>query len=301
MLAGVACATLAAAALAGVGPQVARLARFSLPLALLIAITNAIVVRDGLTVLVRFGEIPPFGQVDVTLEALAYGLLLALRVVVVVLPFALVAATVDPDVVLRGMRRLSFRSALTAALATRMIPVLTRDARRMEDARRCRPGGTDGSVGRLAVARAVTAGALDRSVDVAATLELRGFANARRAPHEAGPPLSRHDVAVAASAAGLFLLCAAGLAEGVATVDPYPTFGLRPAWRRGSTRPRSSRSRCCRLRAGGGSSREHADLRAVRGTAIRAVPGRRCATYRCTSMPASSSSWRGSRRPASRR
>ena len=226
VLAGVACATLAAAALAGVGPQVARLARFSLPLALLIAITNAIVVRDGLTVLVRFGEIPPFGQVDVTLEALAYGLLLALRVVVVVLPFALVAATVDPDVVLRGMRRLSFRSALTAALATRMIPVLTRDARRMEDARRCRPGGTDGSVGRLAVVRAVTAGALDRSVDVAATLELRGFANARRAPHEAGPPLSRHDVAVAASAAGLFLLCAAGLAEGVATVDPYPTFGL---------------------------------------------------------------------------
>ena len=73
MLAGVACATLAAAALAGVGPQVARLARFSLPLALLIAIVNAIVVRDGLTVLVRFGEIPPFGQVDVTLEALAYG------------------------------------------------------------------------------------------------------------------------------------------------------------------------------------------------------------------------------------
>jgi energy-coupling factor transport system permease protein len=227
VLGGVACATLAAAALAGVGPQVARLARFSLPLALLIAITNAIVVREGLTVLVRFGEIPPFGQVDVTLEALAYGLLLALRVVVVVLPFALVAATVDPDVVLRGMRRMSFRSALTAALATRMIPVLTRDARRMDEARRCRPGAdTDGLAGRLAVVRAVTAGALDRAVDVAATLELRGFANARCAPHEAGPPLSRHDASVAISAAALLVLCAAGLAAGVATVDPYPTFEL---------------------------------------------------------------------------
>ena len=43
-----------------------------------------------------------------------------------------------------GDVRLSFRSALTAALATRMIPVLTRDARRMEDARRCRPGGSVG-------------------------------------------------------------------------------------------------------------------------------------------------------------
>jgi energy-coupling factor transport system permease protein len=227
VLAGVACATLAAAALAGVGPQVARLARFALPLALLIALTNAIVVREGLTVLVRFGELPPLGQVDVTLEALAYGFVLAMRVLVVVLPFALVAATVNPDVVLRAMRRLSFRSALTAALATRMVPVLTRDARRMEQARRCRPdAGTRPAAAKLTIVRAVTSGALDRAVDVAATLELRGFAGARRGRREPGPPWSRHDVSVALAAAALLLLAVYGVATGVAVVDPYPTFEM---------------------------------------------------------------------------
>ncbi len=56
-----------------IGPDLARAARFAVPLALLLAVVNALVVRDGLTVIARFGEVPPFGQIDVTLEALAYG------------------------------------------------------------------------------------------------------------------------------------------------------------------------------------------------------------------------------------
>jgi len=62
------------------------------------------------------------------LEATAYGGVLALRAVALVLAGALYAAAVDPDEVLRLFRRVSFRSALTAALATRMVPVLARDA-----------------------------------------------------------------------------------------------------------------------------------------------------------------------------
>ncbi len=227
VLAAVAIAVLGGAALAGVGAQVARVARFALPLAMLIAIVNAIVVRDGLTVILRFGEIPPFGQVDVTLEALAYGALLGLRVVVVVLPFALVAATVDPDVVLRMMRRFSLRSALTATLATRMVPVLARDAQRMELARRCRPDGDLSTPrARLAVIRAVTSGALDRAVDVAATLELRGYATHTRTPRDRGEPWSRHDFGVGAAALALFALGIWGVASGVATLDAYPSFEL---------------------------------------------------------------------------
>ena len=53
---------------------------------------------------------------------------------------ALYTVAVDPDEVLRLFRRVSFRSALTATLATRMVPVLVRDSRRLADAQRCRPG-----------------------------------------------------------------------------------------------------------------------------------------------------------------
>jgi energy-coupling factor transport system permease protein len=61
----------------------------------------------------------------------------------------------------------------------------------------------------VAVLRAVTAGALDRATDVAATLEVRGFASGRRPPR-LERPWSRHDVAFAASAVGLCLLALAG-------------------------------------------------------------------------------------------
>ncbi len=228
ILVAVAIAALGAAALCGVGGEVARAARFAASLALLVAVVNALVVREGLTVLVRFGEVPPFGQVDVTLEALVYGLLLGLRVFVIVVCFALLAATVDPDAVLRGMRRISFRSALTAALATRMVPVLTRDARRMDEARRCRPGGDAHSRGaRIALVRAVSSGALDRAVDVAATLELRGYTTARRPPRGSASavgasPWSRHDLSVGAAACALIALNVWALATGVASLDPYP-------------------------------------------------------------------------------
>ncbi len=223
LLGAVAVAVVCAGVLAGVGPDLARTARFAVPLAILLALINGVVVREGLTVLARFGEVPPFGQIDITREALVYGLLVALRVIVVVLAFGLLVATVDPDEVLRGMRRVSFRSALTAVLATRMVPVLTRDAQRMDLALRARSDLDRSSAGtRVAVVRALAAGALDRAVDVAATLELRGYATRRRAAPRARVPWSRHDAGVFAAALVLSLLALWTVIAGAAAVDPYP-------------------------------------------------------------------------------
>jgi energy-coupling factor transport system permease protein len=140
-------------------------ARFTIPLACLIAIVNPFVVHDGLTVFFRLGEVTPFGQVDLTVEALVYGLLLGARVVAVALCCALFVAAVDPDETLRLFRRISFRSALTAALAARLMPVVARDARRMADASACRPGAPPG---RVAVMRAVATSALDHAFAAAA-------------------------------------------------------------------------------------------------------------------------------------
>src|SRR5205807_5920081 len=120
---------------------------------------------DGLTVIVRLGELPILGHTDVTLEATAYGGVLALRMLALILCGALYTAAVDPDEVLRLFRRVSFRSALTATLSTRMVPILIRDSRRLADAQRCRPPGARGAPGarasRVALMRAATAGLLD--------------------------------------------------------------------------------------------------------------------------------------------
>jgi len=215
--AALACVLLAAAG-AQAGVVVGRVLAWSLPFAVVIAAVNALVVRDGLTVIARLGAVPPLGQVDVTLEALTYGGVLGLRALVVIGCFALHSAVVDPDDLLRAFRRISYRSALTAALATRLVPVLGRDARRLHDAQRCRPGR---AASRLAIVRAVTAGALDRAVDVAATLEVRGYGAGGRPPAQSRP-WSRHDVAFAASALALTALALAAALAGWEPFAAYP-------------------------------------------------------------------------------
>ena len=179
ILAALAAAITGAALLAHAGRLLLRAALFGVPFALLIALVNPLVADEGLTVLWRFGELGPLGKVDVTLEGLAFGAILGLRALLIVLASAaLLTATVDADELLRGFRRISVRSALTAALAVRLVPVLGRDARRLADARRCRPDATPrpGAAERLQIVRAVATGALDRALDVAATLEVRGYA-----------------------------------------------------------------------------------------------------------------------------
>ena len=226
-LAAIAVAIVGAGVLAGAGRILLRAALYGVPFAIVIALINPLVTDEGLTVLLRLGDIGPLGKLDVTLEGLTFGAVLGLRALLVVLASgALLGATVDADELLRGFRRTSVRSALTAALAVRLVPVLGRDARRLADARRCRPGATPkpGAAERLQIVRAVATGALDRALDVAATLEVRGYATAAATggPPRLHEPWSRHDLAFAASAAGLVVLAAGARLLGVAGYDAYP-------------------------------------------------------------------------------
>lgn len=247
-------AVLGAAVGAGVGARIARSLRTAMIVALPIVLINVLVSRQGLTVFARLGDLGPFGQGDLTLEALVYGGVIALKVTLLISITGLAGLAIDPDELLRIFRRLSFRSALTATLATRMLPVLAADSQRLAEAQRTRPGGAAGGArGRVALVSAIVAGSLDRAMDVAATLEVRGFAAARRAPRTHGSglargasrlrgaavvrgaersrnslrrPLSRHDIAFAASALAVLALALAGRLTDVASFDAYPQIEL---------------------------------------------------------------------------
>jgi energy-coupling factor transport system permease protein len=213
---------IGAAVAAGVGAELLRTAILAVPFALLIAIVNPLVYQEGDTLLVRGGTV--LGrQFDVTLEALAAGGLAGLRVIAFVMAFGLFSACVDPDQMLRLFRRVSYRSALTASLATRLVPVLARDALRMGDAARCRPERP----GRLAVARAAVGGALERAVDVAAALEVRGYSAAAKPARGQAPPWSRHDVRVAGAAAVVATATIALRALGAGEVTEYPLLEIQ--------------------------------------------------------------------------
>ena len=218
-LGGVVVAIVGAGIAAGLGREMRRAAPLAVSLAIVIALINALVSRDGLTVIVRLGNLPVLGHTDVTWEASVYGLILGLRAVALIMCSALYTAAVNPDEVLKLFRRVSFRSALTATLATRMVPVLIRDARRLTDAQRCRPGRPPS---RVALMRAATSGVLDRALDVAAALEVRGYGRPGRPP-SVRRPWSRHDLAFAASAVAVLALSVAARVFDLAQFSAYPS------------------------------------------------------------------------------
>jgi energy-coupling factor transport system permease protein len=230
-LAALALAVLGAGACAGVGRRLAGTLRTALIVGLPIVAINVLASREGLTVFARLGNLGPFGQGDLTVEAVVYGAVIALKVTLLMLITTLASLAVDPDELLRGFRRLSFRSALTASLATRMIPVLGADAQRLAEAQRTRPENPARGVrGRVALLSAIVGGSLERSMEVAATLELRGFAVAaegrprprRSSDRRMRRPWSRHDLAFLCSTFAVIALALAGRLSGAASFEAYP-------------------------------------------------------------------------------
>ncbi|MGI8429844.1 MAG: energy-coupling factor transporter transmembrane component T [Solirubrobacteraceae bacterium] len=226
-------AIVAAGIGARVGYELRRAALLAVPLAIAITLINALATRDGLTVIARLGDLPVLGHTDITLEAIAYGAILGLRAIALILCGALYTAAVDPDQVLALFRRISFHSALSAVLATRMVPVLIRDSSRLADAQRCRPPGArsgrrrrwwaPGSPSsRVQLLRAASTNVLDRALDVAAALEVRGYGVARR-PDRIRESCSRHDLAFGAAALGVLAIAIGARIARLAPFQAYPS------------------------------------------------------------------------------
>lgn len=166
------------AVIAGYASGAGRAVRFSLRIGLFLLITmvvvNAVVTSRGATVLARLGEWPLLGRVDVTAEAIAAGAVIGLRALGTMVVIGVWSACVDPDRVLRATHGVARRSALTATLISRLVPLAAGDQARLGEAARLRGPGAE-PVGRAAMVNRILAGSLDRAVDVAATLELRGY------------------------------------------------------------------------------------------------------------------------------
>jgi energy-coupling factor transport system permease protein len=183
---------------AGAGRAVRASLRLALPLLLFMVLVNALVSHRGDTVLVRGWEIPVLGNTDVTLESLAAGATIGLRVVAVVLVFAVYSACVDPDRVLRLLRPLARRSAMTAGLVTRMVPLAAADGARLREAAALR----------------------GPAADVAATLELRGHSLGARPSMRREP--TREDAPLLGTAAVILIVAVAARIAGAGGFETYP-------------------------------------------------------------------------------
>ena len=215
---------IAAGYASGAGASLKQPLRWSIALGLMVIVVNGLASQRGATILLRGWDLPVLGQIDISAEALAEGGVLALRIIVALLVFAVWSACVDPDRVLRAIRPIASRSALTATVIARMAPLAAADIARLREAGRLR-GPSAVPLGRAALARRMVAGSLDRSVDVAATLELRGYGLGVRSrlPRHAREP---GEIALVCAGASTLVAMVVAAAAGVAGFEAYPRISI---------------------------------------------------------------------------
>jgi energy-coupling factor transport system permease protein len=225
-----AAATLGAAMLLAAAPPPRRIyAVTAVGSGVILFAINPFVAVQGLTVLWQGPHIPIL-DMQITAEELAYGAGAGMRVAASALAVAAFVRLVDADLLLRAVARVAPRSAMIAALSTRMLPALERDAAgiviaaRTRAARLTTPRAAAGLLGPL------LATSLERSLSVAEAMEARGYGGpSRTRATERGA--NRREWAVGVIGAAALALVAAGLAGGATAYRYYDTLGdpLHPA------------------------------------------------------------------------
>jgi energy-coupling factor transport system permease protein len=115
------------------------------------------------------------------------------------LAFAAYALLLDHDRLLLAGGRLR-RSVLAIALATRLLPTLERDASGFVEALRGRGVAVEGLRGRARLMSPLVAGSLERSLNLAESMEARGFGRPGRTRAPSPPWSNRDRVALAGAA-----------------------------------------------------------------------------------------------------
>jgi len=157
---------------------------FGFLLGVVMIFINAIIVNQGNTVLLEATfDVPTLGTPRITLEAIFYGLMWALKVVAIMSAFTLFNFTVHPDDQMLTMiqLRLPYKSVLVTSLSSRFAPTIFEDYDRLSEALRSR--GLEMDKGRLLRRIAnrtrllipLLANSLDRTVQVAEAMESRAF------------------------------------------------------------------------------------------------------------------------------
>lgn len=160
--------------------------KYSLFLMALIMIINVMVVRLGETVLYQSPNLPWLGKLTVTLEALAFGAGMGIRLLIIISIFCLYTYAIHPDKVLKIFSRGGNKSVLVVILSTRLFPLLMKDYARITEVQRCRgvkfdTGGWWQRVRNfLPVISVLLLSSLERAMKLAESMYARGYGSGNR-------------------------------------------------------------------------------------------------------------------------
>lgn len=164
----------------------AKTLKYSIPLLVLILLINALLNKNGATVLYKGASLPLLGQIRITWEATAYSLVMGLRMLVFLGILALTLRWLPADRALGLAAKVAKKSAVTAMMTTRLIPYLAEQSQQIGDVMRTRGVRLDeGNVIRRLAARrpllnVLLISSLEGSWQVAEAMEARGFGQGKR-------------------------------------------------------------------------------------------------------------------------
>lgn len=194
---------------------------------ILIMVVNPLVIRAGATVIWRGPVLPLLGSLDVSLEAVYFGAVSGLRLLVVMSVFCLYNLMVNPDQALNLFSRTAGKSVLMVALATRMFPTMVRDLKRIKEVMQLRgvdfeQGGPGERIKKYAgLYNVLLLSSLEGSMEIAESMQARAYGSGRRTVYSRNL-LRPRDYLCAGG--GLLALSAAvwGLSNGCGHYEFYP-------------------------------------------------------------------------------
>ena len=194
---------------------------------LTLALMNPFVSAEGNLIIWQGPELTLI-DTEITVEEVLAGLAAGVRLFAVAALVGALLAHMDADRLQAQVARVAPRSALTCALAARLLPTLERDARAISEAARLRGVSlADGRWSTRARAAAPLAlpllgSSLERGLDVAEAMTARGYGAGPRTRVAEAPYRPREVVALLIGAA-MCALAAATIALGLADYSFYPT------------------------------------------------------------------------------
>lgn len=160
--------------------------KLAVPMIIFLMIINAIFVNVGSTVLWIGPRVLVIGKIKITMEALAYGATMGIRLLVITSVFCLYTYAVQPDKALKVFSGWGNKSVLVITLATRLFPLMVSDVKRITEVQRCR--GVKFETGKwwqraknmLPVISVLLLSCLERSLQIAESMQARGYGSGKR-------------------------------------------------------------------------------------------------------------------------
>ncbi len=174
---------------AGIALEWLSYLKFSLLLIFLITLVNSLFVRAGATILFRGPHLPIIGTIRVTLESLCFSAGMGIRLLVILGAFCLFTYAVSPDKVLKILGGRGSKTMLALSLSLRLFPLLVDDFARITEAQRCRGVSFQTRNRRqrfekyIPILNTLLLSSLERSFQLAESLQSRGFGIAKRSSY----------------------------------------------------------------------------------------------------------------------